>query len=133
MNRKRRTLLKTATAAALATGILTACAPTAEDLKPAVAEKLQQRVQTLAESAAQKDFNRARNELDLLAADLAPAIANGEVSPARAQAIQNAVELVRADLTSLTPSRTATPQPAVPGEPPVQSPGNSGKGKGKDK
>lgn len=130
MNRTLSRLLNTTAAAVLAAVILAGCTNTQADLKPGTAEKLQERLQSLARSAADKDFPAASNELDLLAVDASTAAANGEFSPGRRQDIQNAIDLIRADLAAMTPDPTPTvhtPAPALPQPPGI------GKGKDKDK
>ncbi|GAC1378902.1 MAG: hypothetical protein NVS2B15_17710 [Pseudarthrobacter sp.] len=113
--------LRTGAGAMLAAGILAGCANTPADLNPGTAAKLQDRLQTLARSAADNDFPAARTELDLLAGDVSAAAANGELSAGRRQDIQNAIDLIRADLIAATPA-TVVPTP-VPSPPPaVQAP-----------
>ncbi|MGC5172645.1 hypothetical protein ACLQ2Q_18565 [Microbacterium sp. DT81.1] len=85
-------------AAAIVAGALTGCAPSSTDLSHAVAETMQQSVVSVAESAAAGDSPAALATLDQLQAQLDGALANGDVSPARAAAIQSAIDLVRADL-----------------------------------
>jgi hypothetical protein len=130
LNRTLSRLLNTTAAAVLAVVILAGCTNTQADLKPGTAEKLQERLQSLARSAADKDFPAASSELDLLAIDASTAAANGEFSPARRQDIQNAIDLIRADLAAMTPDRTPTVHAPAPADP--QPPG-IGKGKDKDK
>jgi hypothetical protein len=124
-------LFNTAAAAVLAAAALAGCANTPADLTPGTAAKLQDRLQSLARSAADKDFPAARTDLDLLAGDVSAAAANGELSAGRRQDIQNAIDLIRADLTAMTPAPTLAPAPAL--QPPAPAPappaGNKGNGK----
>lgn len=93
-------------------GLLTGCSSKpAADLEVATAQKLQTRVLDVAHLAANKDYAGAMQSLDLLNRDLESAAANGQVSFARDQSIQNAINLVRADLTASMPPPTPTPQP----------------------
>lgn len=120
-----------AAAALLAAGILAGCATTPPDLQPGAAEKLNARLQTVAQAAADNNPAAAKAELDLLASDVSAAAANGDISPARRQDIQAAIALVNADLAAMTPTPSPaptlqTPAPAAP-KPPAK-----GKGKGKD-
>lgn len=136
MNRTLKRLLSTAAALALMGVGLTGCASTPTDLQPGTAARLQERLQSLARSAADKDIPAAGTELDLLASDVSTAAANGELSAGRRQDIQNAIDLIRADLAAMTTPPTPAPTPArtlqAPPSPAPQPPGNS-KGKGKDK
>ncbi len=133
MNRALSRLLKTAAAAVLFAGILTGCANPQADLQPGTAEKLQEHLQSLARSAADKDFPAARTELDLLARDVSTAAANGNLSAGRRQDIQNAIDLIRADLAAMTPAPATTPTPPLQTPlPAVPPPTGNGKGKGKD-
>lgn len=96
------------TAAAIVAGALTGCAPSSTDLSHEVAERMQQSVVAVAESAAAGDSTAALATLGQLQAKLAGALGDGDVSPARAAAIQAAIDLVRADLQ---------PPPALEPEP----------------
>lgn len=133
MIKTRKRFSAAAAAAVLAAGILAGCANTPTDLKPGAAEKLNARLQTLARAAADNNLPAAKSELDLLASDVSAAAANGEISAARRQEIQKAIDLVSADLAAMTPAPTAspapTPQPPAPADP---KPPAKGKGKGKD-
>ncbi|WP_426997479.1 hypothetical protein [Pseudarthrobacter sp. N5] len=133
MNQALNRLLKTAAAAVLIAGILTGCANPQADLQPGAAEKLQERLQSLARSAADQDFPAARTALDLLASDVSTAAANGDIPAGRRQDIQNAIDLIRADLTAMTPAPKTTPTPPLQTpSPAVPPPTDNGKGKGKD-
>lgn len=133
MNRATGRLLKTAAAVVLFAGILTGCAEPRADLQPGTAEKLQEGLQSLARSAADKDFPAARMALDLLASDVSTAAANGDISAGRRQDIRNAIDLIRADLAAMTPAPTTTPTPPLQTPlPAVPPPTGNGKGKGKD-
>ena len=135
MTRTMNKVLRTAAAAMLVTVILAGCANTSADLHPDTAAKLQDRLQSLARSAADNDFPAARTELDLLASDVSTAAANGDLSAGRRQDIQNAIDLIRADLTAMT----TTPMPAPTPAPALQTPAPTvpqspvkGKGNGKE-
>lgn len=96
----------------LTVGLLTGCSSKpAADLQVATAQKLQTRVLEVAQLAANKDYAGALRSLEQLNRDLGSAAANGEVSFARDQSIQNAINLVREDLTAAMPTPTPTPQP----------------------
>lgn len=129
--------LKAAAGALLTAALLAGCANASTDLRPDTAAKLQARLQSLARSAADKDVPAARTELDLLAGDVATAAANGGLSAGRRQDIQNAIDLIRADLTAMTATPTSTPAP-TPGPalqtpaPTVPQPPVKGKGNGKE-
>lgn len=131
MTRTLTRLLRTAAAAVLAASILAGCASTSTDLQPGIAAKLQDRLQSLARSAADKDIPAARTELDLLAGDISTAEANGELSAGRRQDIQNAIDLIRADLTAMTTAPTPAPALQAPAPAVPQSP-RHGKGNGKE-
>ncbi|MFH5877472.1 hypothetical protein [Arthrobacter sp. NA-172] len=127
MNQTRAKLLNTTAALAILAGILSGCASSTGDLNPGAAGKLQLQVNALARSAADKDFLAATKTLERLSTDLADAAARGEVSPARRQDIQNAIDLVRADLPAATPAPTptaaaTTQAPAPPTQAPAVSP-----------
>lgn len=124
--------LNTVAAALLAAGILAGCANTPTDLQPGAAVKLQARLQSLARAAADNNLPAAKTELDLLASDVSSAAANGEISPARRQDIQNAIGLIRADLAAMTTTPTPIPSPTAQTLAPTAPP-PPGKGKGKDK
>lgn len=134
MTRALKRLLRTAAGAVLAAGVLAGCASTPTDLKPGIAARLQERLQSLARSAADKDIPAARTELDLLASDVSTAASNGELSAGRRQDIQNAIDLISADLTAMTtaPTATPTPAPALQAPAPVVPPAGNGKRNGKE-
>lgn len=69
----------------LGAGILGGCTTTAPDLHPETAAKLQGRLHSLAQVAADKNIPAARTELDLLAADVSAAAAKWPLNqePAR--------------------------------------------------
>lgn len=121
MTRRMNRLPRTAACAMLTAAVLAGCASTSADLRPDTAAKLQDRLQSLARSAADNDLPTARTELDLLADDVATAAANGELSAGRRQDIQNAINLIRADLAAPgTPAPAPslqTPAPATPQQP----------------
>ena len=132
MNRTLKMLLSTAAALSFMAGGVTGCASSQTDLQPGTAARLQERLQSLARSAADKDLRAAGTELDLLASDVSTAAANGELSAGRRQDIQNAIDLIRADLTAMTTAPTPTPTPTLQAPAAPQTSGNN-KGKGKDK
>lgn len=120
-----------AAAALLTAGILTGCANTPPELQPGAAEKLNARLQSVAQAAADNNLAAAKAELDLLASDVAAAAANGDISPARRQDIQAAIDLVNADLAAMTPPPSPTPTLQTPA-PAAPKPPAKGKGKDKD-
>lgn len=69
--------------------------------------------------------------MDLLASDVSAAAANGDISPARRQDIQAAIDLVNADLAAMTPPPSPTPTLQTPA-PAAPKPPAKGKGKDKD-
>lgn len=125
-------LLTTAAASLLTAGILAGCANTPTDLQPGTAAKLQTRLQSLARAAADNNLAAAKIEIDLFASDVSTAAAKGEISPARRQDIQNAIDLIRADLATMTATPPPRPSPTVQPPAPVAPPPPA-KGKGKDK
>lgn len=130
-----KTLTRFLTSAAtvlLTAGILAGCAATPTDLHPDAAAKLQTRLQSLARAAADNNLPAAKTELDLFASDASTAAANGEISPARHQEIQNAIDLIRADLDAMTATPTPTSSPTVQTPAPA-APQPPAKGKGKNK
>lgn len=132
MTRTVTRFLKTAAGAILTAALLAGCANASTDLRPDTAAKLQDRLQTVARSAADKDIPAARTKLDLLAGDVATAAANGKISAGRRQDIQNAIDLIRADLTAAT-TPTPTPAPALQTPAPTApQPPVKGKGNGKE-
>lgn len=133
MTGKLNGLLRTGAGAMLTAGILAGCANTPTDLDPGTAAKLQDRIQSLARSAADKDIPAARTGLDLLAGEVSTAATNGKLSAGRRQDIQNAIDLIRADLTAMTPAPVVhTPTPAVPAPGPAPAPPAGSKGNGKE-
>ncbi|HEY8701504.1 MAG TPA: hypothetical protein VIM08_11195 [Arthrobacter sp.] len=122
-------ILNTAVVAVLAAGILAGCSNTPADLHAGTAAKLQDRLQSLARSAADNDIPAARTELDRLAGDVSTAAASGELSAGRQQDIQNAIDLIRADLAAATAPATPAPSVQTPAPSVPPSPDN-GKGSG---
>ncbi|UKA76150.1 hypothetical protein [Arthrobacter sp. FW306-07-I] len=127
--------LNTAAMALLTAGILAGCANTPTDLQPGAAAKLQTRLQSLSRDAADNNLPAAKAELDLFTSEFSTAAANGEISPTRRQDIQNAIDLIRADLAAMTttPAPAPTPSPTAQTPTPVApQPPAKGKAKGKD-
>ena len=123
----------------VATVLISGCAPMSEDLSASTAEQLQTLVVSVAETAATGDAAAALIQLDALQQELDTAVAAGDVGDERAEAIQAAIDLVRADLVEAsTPIPADTP--VTPTEAPVPSgpdpetddaeDGDTGKGNG---
>lgn len=133
MTRTVTSLPKTAAGAILTAALLAGCANASTDIRPDTAAKLQDRLQTVARSAADNDVPAAKSELDGLAGAVATAAANGELSAGRRQDIQNAIDLIRADLTAMTTTPTLSPAPASQTPAPTgPQPPAKGKGNGKE-
>jgi uncharacterized membrane protein YgcG len=139
----RRRLLTFLVLAALSPGLLVGCAADPPTLSSGVSSQMQSAVVSIAESAAAGDFPAATAQLDKLQAQLNAALAAGEVTAEKAAAIQEAINLVRADLQPPAPAVEPPTPPTDTGEPstPVDSgggddssnnsgPGNSGSGNG---
>ncbi|GLJ63006.1 hypothetical protein GCM10017576_31370 [Microbacterium barkeri] len=130
----RRLLLPTLIVAAV---VLTGCAPS--DTPTAA---FQDAVATVAEQAADGDAAGALASLDRLEADVDEALVDGRIDAARAVAIREAIDAVRADLERLAePSPTPTPseEPVVlPSDPPAEDgagdggDGDEGEGNGSE-
>jgi len=114
-------------AAVIVAGALTGCAPSSTALSHDAAAAMQRSVASVADSAAAGDSSSALAMLDGLQAQLDRAIADGDVSAARAAAIQSAIDLVRADLqpVSVPAPEPATTTPADTGDA-VDTGGNAG-------
>jgi len=76
---------------------LTGCAPAAYDVE--TARDLQDRVAAVSTAAADSDWQATEMELLELEAAATTALARGEVTDARAEAILAAIGLIRADVT----------------------------------
>ncbi len=132
---------------------LSGCAPTSPGITASTSELMQSTIGVAAEQAAAGDAAGSLATLNSLEAQLNAAIGSGDVSAARAAGIQDAIDLVRADLQpapvttpapsdTVLPATTAAPTGATSTDPPAGS-GNgngnngngngNGKGKGKDK
>lgn len=122
-NQTPNRLLRAAASVLLSVGLLTGCASAPTDLQPGIAAKLQERLQSLAQFAADEDFSATRVALDLIAEDVSTAAAQGELSAARLQEIAKAIDLIHTDLDTLlsTPSPSAVPT-AVPTPSPIPVP-----------
>ena len=130
----RRLLLPTLIVSAV---VLTGCAPS--DTPTAA---FQDAVATVAEQAADGDAAGALASLDRLEADVDDALVDGRIDAARAVAIREAIDAVRADLERLAePSPTPTPseEPVVlPSAPPAEDgagdggDGDEGEGNGSE-
>jgi hypothetical protein len=92
-----RARARTTLTAALLTGMLAGCAP-APSYDAATAELLQQQVLAVSTSSAEHDWEAARTRLLELEASATMALARGEISQQRFDAIMAALALVRADL-----------------------------------
>ena len=101
--------------------LISGCAPMSEDLSASTAEQLQTLVVSVAETAATGDAAAALIQLDALQQELDTAVAAGDVGDERAEAIQAAIDLVRADLVE-----ASTPIPADTPVTPTESPAPSG-------
>jgi len=122
------------------------CSPAPVALSEEVSTDMQSGVVAVAEAAAAGDPVSALARLDELQQKLDAALAVGDVSAERADAIQSAIDTVGADLAP-TPEPTVEPQPEPTADPGVTDDGdddnsgpgnnngngNSGNGKGKDK
>jgi hypothetical protein len=113
------TLLRCATALAVAATFLSGCG-NATDLDTEAAAGFQAKVGRIAEAADGKNYASALRTLKALEAEVEAAVADGSVSAAREQQIQQAIDLVRADLEQAREKSTPEVQP-VP-EPDDQEP-----------
>lgn len=136
-----------ATALCLAATLgLTGCA-TESDYTLATAERLQERVLGATTAAASADYATVLSALDALEVDLGDALARGQVTQARHDAIAAAIAHVRKDVEATIAAKQ--PEPAPQPEPQPRSeetgpkpegpakgpdnkggPSNNGKGKG---
>jgi hypothetical protein len=107
-----------AVAVVLAVGLgLSGCVAGSVDITAETGEQLQSTVLAVADQAAAGDSAGALATLDALQARLDEAVAAGDVSAERAAAIQQAIDLVRADLQPVTtPEPVPEPEPAAPVE-----------------
>ena len=96
--RSIRRRIATALAAALLLLPLTGCTA-AVDLQATTAEHLQTEILAITEASATGDFASAQALLTAMQANLRTAAASGQVSDERSATIQDAINLVRADLT----------------------------------
>lgn len=101
-----RRLVTSLAVVALATVALAGCAATPE-LETSVASDLQSLVATVAEESAGGDTAAALDDLDTLQDTLDAAESAGDVSDARSTEIQEAIDLVRADLDSIVAADAA--------------------------
>jgi len=91
---------------------LTGCAPTTYDVE--TARDLQERVAAVSTAAANSDWQATEIELLELEAAATTALARGEVTDARAEAILAAIGLIRADVTqAIEADRIAAEQVAA--------------------
>ena len=143
-----RRVTLTFAAVALSVAVLAGCSPAPTTLSEEISTDMQSGVVAVAEAAAAGDSVSALARLDELQQKLDAALAAGEVSAERADAIQTAIDTVRADLQP-TPEPTVEPLPEPTVEPGVTDDGddendnsgpgnnngngNSENGKGKDK
>lgn len=141
-----RRVAVTLTAIALSVAVLAGCTPAPTTMSEEVSTDMQSGVVAVAEAAATGDSVSALARLDELQQKLDAALAAGAVSAERADAIQTAIDAVRADLQP-APEPTVEPLPEPTAEPGVtddgdddnSGPGNNngnsgnGKDKGKDK
>ncbi|HEX5729645.1 hypothetical protein [Microbacterium sp.] len=109
--------------ATLVAGILAGCATPDSEISLDVSAQMQDSVVSIAESAAAGDLASATALLDELQKQLDDAVANGDVSAKRAAAIQNAIDVVRADLQAPPAAPVESPpaestEPAQPTETP---------------
>lgn len=82
---------------ALLVGLLAGCAPT-PSYDPATAERLQQHVLAVSESSAAGDWATTQTRLLELEASASTALARGEITQERFDAITSALALVQADI-----------------------------------
>jgi len=140
-----RRVTATFVAVALSLAALAGCTPAPTTLSEETSTDMQSGVVAVAEAAAAGDSVSALARLDELQQKLDAALAAGAVSAERADAIQTAIDAVRADLQP-APEPTVEPPPEPTVEPGVTDDdddnsgpgnnngnGNSGNGKGKDK
>ncbi len=134
-------------AIALSVAVLAGCTPAPTTLSEEISTDMQSGVVAVAEAAAAGDSVSALARLDELQQKLDAALAAGAVSAERADAIQTAIDAVRADLQP-APEPTVEPLPEPTVEPGTtddgddddnsgpgnnNGKGNSENGKGKDK
>lgn len=132
-------------AIALSVAVLAGCTPAPTTLSEEISTDMQSGVVAVAEAAAAGDSVSALARLDELQQKLDAALAAGAVSAERADAIQTAIDAVRADLQP-APEPTVEPLPEPTVEPGTtdgdddnsgpgknNGNGNSENGKGKDK
>ena len=109
--------------------VLAGCATAPLTLSRQASTDLQAGVVAVAESAAAGDQLTALTRLDELQERLDAAVAAGDVTAERAASIQDAIEVVRADLQPApTPSIEPVPQPTV--GPGLTDDGNDNSGPG---
>jgi len=104
--------MRRAVLALVMTLALAGCA-TSTELAPSTAEGLQASVVEVSTLAADGDVTGALARLDALQAELDSAVAAGDVSAERVATIQQAIDLVRADLEALVPEPEPTPTPTA--------------------
>jgi starvation-inducible outer membrane lipoprotein len=109
--------------------LLSGCAGSPPALEAETSSTMQDSVVAIAEAAAGGDLQGAAVQLDELEALLAEAQAEGTVSATRAQSIQTAIDVVRADLEAAVRTPEPTPEPTEdPTEDPDDDSDNSGPG-----
>jgi len=109
-----RRVTLTFAAVALSVAVFSGCSPTPTALSEEVSTDMQSGVVAVAEAAAAGDPASAMARLDELQLRLDAALAAGEVSAERADAIQAAIDTVRADLVpSPEPTTEPVPEPTV--------------------
>jgi hypothetical protein len=115
--------------AALAAVLLVGCAQEAPTIAADDASSMQRTVVAIGEQAAAGEMDAALVYLDDLQGQLDEAVADGDITAARASAVQDAIDAVRADLTPTptpTPEAPAEEAPAV--ETPAETTSDSGEG-----
>lgn len=155
MTRRYGTLAAASAAVTLIVS-LSGCAAPAADIDAGASELMQTTVMATADQAAAGDSAGALATLDTLQTQLQQAIDAGDITAARAVAVQRSIDLVRADLApepSVAPTPETSPDPVPAVEPVTPDPpapaekgekgekedkgnkgeGNNGNGNGKDK
>jgi hypothetical protein len=113
---RRRILLPAGLLLAAAVGLTGCATPAAEPTA------WQSAVQTVANQASAGDYTSALATLDALEAEVVARRDAGTLSAEEADGILSRIAVVRADLTSLTPTPAPTPSPTVEPTPDEQSP-----------
>lgn len=114
MSRSRAVIILTVALASLAG--LSGCAAPASDISVRTSELMESMVISTADQAAAGDTTGASGTLDALQSQLDRAVAAGDVTDARAARIQEAIDLVRADLqpaSEVAPTETPASSDSV--------------------